>query len=240
MIKRLLSLCLLPLLALPVLPAQGLKFAFPSDGVIAVEPTGQDSTNEHKLNFYLTNTSGADIQASAFREENLAAGHQSYFCWDLCYDTTKDFSDGPVTIAAGDTTTFAQYIVFIPNQTNGYSEVTMIIANNATGDTIQRTYKFSVGGVLSTDDKLWQQASLSAPYPNPAGAEARVDYELPNGLSDARIRVYNLIGKMVYEQPLKAPQGTVTLQTAALQAGMYFIYLTADNRELTSRKLIVR
>jgi len=241
MMKSLLSLLLTGLLALPALQAQqGLKFAFPSDGIIDVLPDGQDGTNEYKVLMRIANTSDSEIQATAFREENLAAGHQTYFCWDLCYDTTKDASDGPVTIAAGDTTAFAQYVVFLPNSVDGYSELKMIVADIATGDTIQRTYQFSVGGVLSKEDELWRQASLSVPYPNPAGAEASIDYNLPSPMPDARLRVYNLIGKMVHETPLKGNQGTVTLQTSKFQAGMYFLYLTADGRELTSRKLIVR
>ncbi|GAB4409564.1 MAG: hypothetical protein OHK0039_13350 [Bacteroidia bacterium] len=237
--KYIATLLSLYLLTASTLTGQALKFAFPSEGIYDVPPGGEDGTGEYKILFYLTNTGSEAVQATSFRELNLASGHQSYFCWDLCYDTDRDVSDGPITIEAGDTTKFAQYVVFKPDSTDGYSEVKMIFADIATGDTIQRVYKFSVGGVLSARDRLVRSTLLSAPYPNPASGQTVIGYTLPGGLREATLRVYNLIGEEVLRTPVRSSSGQVRLDVSRLRAGMYFVYLSSASQELASRKLIV-
>ncbi|RMG19414.1 MAG: T9SS C-terminal target domain-containing protein [Bacteroidetes bacterium] len=80
---------------------------------------------------------------------------------------------------------------------------------------------------------------LSAPYPNPAKKFTTVEYQLPTGVIQAEIRIYNLIGKEIQVQKVTEVSGKLTLQTHQLKAGVYVIYLVVDNKPLTSRKLIV-
>lgn len=220
---------------------QNLKFAEDSLDLFTVGPTGVDGSGEYKVGVKIINLDDEDRDVLATRLTNdLATGHGSYFCWDLCYDETVDQSGGPITIAAGDTTrTIEQYLTFLPNQIDGYSEVTMVFTDVVSGENLQRTYQFSVGGVLAIWDDLDLAQVLGAPYPNPAQSQTTLTYALPGGVKKAELRVINLIGKQVINQPLNLIQGRETLSLQAFSPGMYFVHLFVDGQSVVSRKLIV-
>lgn len=226
---------------LTTLSGQNLKFALDSVDLFTVEPTGVDGSGEYKVGIQIVNVSDADIDMLATRLNNdLASGHGSYFCWDLCYDETVDQSGGTITLVAGDTTSsIEQYVTFLPNQMDGYSEVTMVYTDAVSGESLQRTYQFSVGGILAIWDDLDLAQVLGAPYPNPAQAQTTLNYSLPGGVKAAELRVHNLIGKEVQRQPLTLGQGRETINLNAVAPGMYFIHLVVDGQSVVSRKLIV-
>ena len=191
--------------------------------------------------FKLKNNTSGDLNVHAIRVANdTASGHESYFCWDICWGVGTNESQDPVAIAAGDTTGFGQYLALKPNNTGGYSEVTMRFVNAADGaDFVEITYKYSVDGVLSISDPFYSARALSNPYPNPASTDVRVDYELPRGVINGRLEMYSLIGKKVKETALNQNVGTAHLTLENVRSGIYFMYLKAANEEITSRKLVV-
>jgi hypothetical protein len=191
------------------------------------------------FNLYNSDTTAVELFAER-TVNNLAAGHESLFCWDICYDVSKDISDSTITIAAGDTTGFpGRYLILYPNGQPGYSEVTMRFYSAAkSGTDIEHTFAFSVDGVTSNEAAI-SGGSLSAPYPNPARNLARIDYQLPGSFNQGQLKVFNLIGKAVLQQPLSQPAGTAELNVSQLPSGVYFLYLYANGQEWTSRKLII-
>lgn len=217
--------------------AQGVQYLNPPTQPVAVS----SSDFEVYVYFDLYNSDSTEVEIYAERKQNdLAPGHETLFCWDICYDVSKDISDSTITIAAGDTTGFpGRYLLFYPNGQSGYSEVTMrFYTAGKSGSNIEQTFAFSVDGVTSSEDAL-QDGSLSAPYPNPARHIARVDYHLPGAIRQGQLKVFNLIGKSVLQQPLSQPAGTAELNVSQLPSGVYFLYLFANEREWTSRKLVI-
>ncbi|MEZ4827529.1 MAG: T9SS type A sorting domain-containing protein [Bacteroidia bacterium] len=229
-----------------VAEAQSLIFldAPATDSVIPVELIPNQGTaeeGEFKIYFHLINTTSDTVTVQADRlVNNLTQGHGSFFCWDLCYDSTGTSSVTPLALLPSDTTRFGQYLILRPNNKPGISEVTMRFTNIANGlDFAEVTYKFNVGGVSSIDDKMIAKKALGLPYPNPAQAEIFIPYEFPASFTNAEISLYNLIGQKVKTQKLTGFSGTANIRTDQLKSGVYFIYLKADGRDITSRKVVI-
>lgn len=226
--------------------AQSLIFlsAPATDSVIAVDLVPNQGTpeqGEFKIYFKLINTTNDTVTVQADRLlNNMTPGHGSFFCWDLCYDSTGSSSQSPIDLMPSDTTRFGQYIVFRPNGKPGISEVVMRFTNIANGeDFAEVTYKFNVGGVSGIEDLIDPRKALGLPYPNPANAQVFVPYELPQGVKHAEISLYNLIGQKVKTEKLVGFSGLANLATDQLKPGVYFMYLRAEGRDITSRKIVI-
>jgi hypothetical protein len=83
---------------------------------------------------------------------------------------------------------------------------------------------------------------LRAVYPNPARGTATVTFELDRAQA-ATVAVYDLLGREVAvlargEQP--AGRTTVTLDAAALPAGLYIVHLAGETATATQKVVVVR
>ena len=81
-----------------------------------------------------------------------------------------------------------------------------------------------------------QRINSLAVYPNPA--HGRFTVSASQALSNANIRVLNVLGQEVYHEEL--PDGPLTAKDIApnLQAGIYLVQLSSDNRNYT-RKIVI-
>ena len=77
--------------------------------------------------------------------------------------------------------------------------------------------------------------------PNPFNHATSIKYNLPNNISNAIFFVYDLQGKIIKQ--IKVPQGTIsgtlTLTKENLSSGIYFISVSANNKELQTEKAII-
>jgi hypothetical protein len=242
--NKFLLLILIPLLAASTSYGQSFKSINVPGQIIDVDPIpnlGTAEEGEYTLYFRIVNLTNDTLRLAANRSVyDMTAGHGSFFCWDFCYDSTGTTSVDPIAIAPNDTTRFAQYIVFRPNGIDGYSEVTMDFINiNDGNDAISITYQYSVGGVMSIEQKINPGTALSRPYPNPASDRVNIDYDLPAGIERAQISIFNLIGQKMKTVDLQGIAGTANIETSQLRSGIYFMYLMVDGKDITSRKLVI-
>jgi len=237
--KKVLLFLFLLLLGSYFLKAQDFQF-------IEAEPdtfflNGQ-ALDDFTVFFDIVNTSSTDtlnILASRISNE-LAPGHQSFFCWDLCYDSTVNVSEQALSLLPGDTTRF-QYLTLVPNGLAGQSSVTMLFAStDSSGESIRRTYHFSVSGSSTTSLESQSRVSLNKIYPNPAHRKAYISYTLGSPGTSAELLLVNLIGKTMMRKSLSPSVRRTELDTSALPSGIYFLRLMEDGNNVASRKLIVR
>lgn len=227
--------------------AQSFTLLNPPSGLNAVD----QSVDEAKFYMTITNPTDDTLELAAFRIENVLAStadtsHLTYFCWDLCYGTTGSQSINPIKIAPGDTLNRPgnideQYVMFQPGGIDGYSRTTMRIVNaNDNNDFMDVIFEFSVGGATNsiTDAELAAR-SLSNPYPNPVRNNFSVDYSLPTS-NTATLRLFNLIGNEVMREEITSREGTASLEVSTLPRGVYFLHLVADNKAISSRRVILR
>ena len=83
-------------------------------------------------------------------------------------------------------------------------------------------------------------ASLSQNRPNPFTSVTVIDYTLPEDVTEASIRVYDLQGKQVLKADAAGRgRSSVSIDGSRLQPGMYVYALIADGVEIESRRMIL-
>ena len=80
-----------------------------------------------------------------------------------------------------------------------------------------------------------ETVSMGHAYPNPASSVVRFNVQ---GVENASIAIFNLLGQEVLRQDVKA--GQVTISVADLNKGIYFCNLMVDGEAVSTEKLIVK
>jgi hypothetical protein len=80
---------------------------------------------------------------------------------------------------------------------------------------------------------------LSDPMPNPASDFTTIDYLLAAGTQNAFIELYSVSGALLARLALDPSANSITLDTSALQNGIYFYALENAGRILKTNKLVV-
>lgn len=77
--------------------------------------------------------------------------------------------------------------------------------------------------------------------PNPFTEKTKISFNSP-AISDVEFKVYNMLGKLVYNENLKAKQGNNMIQffSKDLPAGVYMYSLRSDNHIVTRRMVVAR
>lgn len=160
----------------------------------------------------------------------------NYFCWTICYGPAQNQSPTAETIAPNATNnkfhgycdnygisgvTTVMYIFFDMNNTTDSSFVTV----NYVG--AQYT------GVNNT-----KTPHLSDLYPNPAKDMAQIKVEGYENQS-VHVKIYNMLGSVVYSTELERNKNVISLNLSSLQAGAYFYSVSANDKVIASKKLII-
>jgi hypothetical protein len=189
-------------------------------------------------NFNVKNTTSSNMTAKARKEESsMATGASSSICFGgVCY--------GPATYMTSCKPDMAMQTAlftadFNYGTTMNLSTVRYVIydcANTADSVSFNIVYNASPAGIQN----YAANCSISEPYPNPASAALNFDYKLGNMPGNASIVVFNLLGSRVKTVDLSEANGTVRLDVADLEAGMYFYTLQLNGKATVSRKFIIK
>jgi len=142
-----------------------------------------------------------------------------------------DFGDGNTL---DDGTRIVTHVYTTPGTYN----VTVLAVDSRGGKSAKKTVTVTVTGAEGT---------VLYAYPNPAATVATFTYFLPQDATDPVLRVYDLVGRLVFEHELAAGESTYewdlrTIGNGALPSGLYLCVLTVTgaNRSDVFRLLIVR
>ena len=202
-----------------------------------------DSTNlmDVHLNVLNTNTSTPHKMAYAKRRVNYqnVSNSFNYFCWTICYGPMVDTSLTADTLYANQLyTKFHGYLN--PNSSSGEASITYTVydASNVSDSTwVTIVYHADVTGI--NDVAPTGENKLSVAAPNPANAFTNINYSLKSNVQSGKIVVYNMLGELVKELKLDDKQGTVKLNLSNMNTGVYFYSLVADDKVISTRKLVV-
>ena len=166
-----------------------------------------------------------------------ATGHEYQFCWDICYELGHNYSLRGVNIPAGDSAGgFILY--FRPNNSRGISKFTITFFDENDPD-IRVSHELTLYQFGTTSIEPKAKSTIRPPGPNPAKAFTEVHFDLINNLKDHELRIYNLLGGEVKRIPVQPGTRSMRLNLTGMRPGVYFLYLHADNKPLSSQKLII-
>jgi hypothetical protein len=97
-------------------------------------------------------------------------------------------------------------------------------------------------GVTTHDEKLYTSTLLNVSnfYPNPADNYIELDYTMQENSLDARITLRNVLGLVVGEYGLMPHGSKLHIDISHLSAGVYFYTLSLGNKNVATKKLLVR
>lgn len=184
------------------------------------------------------NTTGDTLQVKVKKVIiDTLTGTSNDFCWGLCYLEEIYISPYPIEIlpngvSQGDFSghyhpegiagvSTIQYVFFDQDDVN--DSVSMVVNFNAT----------------LTDISEYLDYNLSSAYPNPADKFTNFDYNI-NGLKNARLIIYNLLGTIVRETIITDDSDNIRINTSDLDEGIYFYSLLINNETLKTQKLVIK
>ena len=162
----------------------------------------------------------------------------NYFCWTACYIPSVSLSPNALSIN-GDSTvnnTFTSH--FKPIGHSGISEIqyTFFDANNPqdSANVIVR-YEIAPVGI----SKISTITSLKA-FPNPADDKVTLSFNRSSLNGKGNIELYNMLGAKVYSQQVDDMDGTMTISTENLKAGLYFYSLNDGGQSTRPGRLTIK
>lgn len=209
--------------------------------IIAGEPSDAELT----FHAILTNN-GDDTDTIKIKRRlvYLQEGVSHYFCWSLCFQPSLDsiFVTG-TTIILEPGASIADYEFsghYEPNGLIGVSYVEYTFFNQSNEDenlVVLAMYTTSPEGIL---DQMMKSGYISELYPNPSSFVVNIDYRLTPQVTQASLRVTNLLGATIRNEEIQKSSNTIQLDISDLTKGVYFYSVIINNEVYKTKKLIVR
>ena len=163
----------------------------------------------------------------------------NYFCFGTsCYTAIVSVSSNPRIINGNSTvdTTFSSH--FKPNGQSGVSEIqyTFFDVNNPQ-DSANVVVRYEIAPVGIS--KISSSASLKV-FPNPADDNVTLSYTRNSLNGKGSIELYNMLGAKVYSQQVDNMDGTITISTENLKAGLYFYSLNDGGQSTRPGRLTIK
>jgi hypothetical protein len=164
----------------------------------------------------------------------------NYFCWTACYIPSTSLSPSALTLN-GDSTvnnTFTSH--FKPSGHSGISEIQYTFFVDDTLNPVDSAnvvvrYEIAPVGI----SKISNVASLKA-FPNPADDKVTFSFTRSSLNGKGNIELYNMLGAKVYSQQVEDMDGTITISTENLKAGLYFYSLNDEGQITRPGRLTIK
>ncbi len=188
--------------------------------------------------YHVLNTTGGNLSTRARKEEvSMADSSTSSICYGgSCFGPAtyvspcKIDTSGKANVLNGD-------FNFGPSMTSSTIRYCVTnCSNTADSAFIVVVYNPSPAGIASYSLNY----SLSEPFPNPASTLLSFNYKVGSTQGNSQIMVYNLLGSLISSVDLSEAAGTVKLDVAELESGMYFYTFLINGKAVVSKKFIIR
>lgn len=188
-----------------------------------------------KVILNIVNNDGAPIKTLVKRSyQNNLGSTNNQFCWEMCYAITTALSPDTITINGGDTLKNTFYTHFWANGNEGDYTIryTFFEADNESNENyVDITYRAKKTVSIKNNE-----AAVSVKvYPNPATDFINIEY---NALEDGKISLFDITGKKITEQVLKASNKISQLEISQLNSGIYFYTVVSNNKTIATKKIV--
>lgn len=232
---RILLTCLV-VLSLNLVHAQSIIVNSPSPTIVV----GSADADELETGIEIMNISLEQKDIKVRRTMLITIDSTSnYFCFgSSCYTSIVSVSINPLTLN-GDSTvnnTFTSH--FKPSGHSGISEIqyTFFDANNPQ-DSANVVVRYEIAPVGIS--KISSSTSLKA-FPNPADDKVTLSFTRSSLNGKGNIELYNMLGSKVYSQQVEDMDGTITISTENLKAGLYFYSLNDGGQSTRPGRLTIK
>lgn len=158
-----------------------------------------------------------------------------------CFDPRKELSKIKVELAAGEVMTdlYLEFDLGIV-ETRGSFDLFFVNEKNIREAFIVEA-RYDVSSPTLVDDGFTSdEMTLSDVYPNPSQSVAQFDYEILDLNTSARIAINSFIGNPVANYTLDPERNTLVINVSDFNPGVYFYTLFLDNKNIVTKKLVVK
>jgi len=207
----------------------------------AIEFSGKINTTQRKSLILQNESDQEKTYVLKFMRGNVGSSQNLKLCiGEKCYNPKKDLNKAHLTLKPGELITdlYLEFDLGI-TETRGTFDLHFTNTENPRDVFILE----AVYNVLNGEDSgevNHRDISIGSVYPNPSTTIAQIDYELKNPNAHARIVVNSFIGNPVYDFLLNPSQKTLVINVGDLNPGVYFYTLIVDNKNIVTRKLVVK
>ncbi len=208
----------------------------------AVDFSGNVNTSQRKSLILQNDSDQAKEYILKFMRGNIASSQNVKICLgNTCYDPKKDLAKVKLNLKPGEILTDL-YLEFDLGITEAKGTFDMHFANTENlRDVFIIESVYNVENPNSDGNEVNNKdIKLGSVYPNPAGRSAQLDYEIKNAQINARIVVNSFIGNPVYDLKLNPNENSIFLNVTDLNPGIYFYTLIVDNKNIVTKKLVVK
>jgi hypothetical protein len=192
---------------------------------------------EVKFPLRVRNHDSVDHRLRVEIEPETADGHEFQFCWDICYAIGHTYSFRGVNVPAGDSAGgFILY--FRPNNSHGVSSFKITFFDETDPD-VRVSHRLTLYRFGTTSIEPLEASAIQPPGPNPASSLTEVHFDLLQGQKNHELRGYNLLGTEVKRIAVVPGTRSMRLGLTDMLPGVYVLYLHADEKPITSQKLII-
>lgn len=94
--------------------------------------------------------------------------------------------------------------------------------------------------LLKSEEVSSKSASIGDAYPNPASNFVTVNYTLPDGVSEASLKIYDMGGAIMKTYRVDQTFNSLRLDAGTLLPGTYLYFIESEGRKSESKQLIVK
>jgi hypothetical protein len=210
-------------------------------GTIIAIPIATNAS--HTQEILVTNTS---LTSKTYKVRRtiftMDATDATQFCWGgLCYGYSTNLSSLTLTVAPGDTVDFVGngfHAIF----NSGPNAVTRFVhyqffdnanTNDSSGVTLQ------YNGFVGVNELAKAEGNISSAFPNPATAMVSIKYDMNQYAQNARLELFNMLGKKVKAIELTDKQGVAKIDVSEMTPGVYFYTFVINDKAIATKKLVI-
>ncbi len=178
---------------------------------------------------------------------SMVEGTDNSFCWpNTCWspmvDTSGEYGFIPAGGQSSDSAFSGHYSYNDANGNHlyGTSFVKFSFFNKDHPEVIDSVIVKYMLGYTGIEEDSFKGTKVSDIYPNPATSFATIDYHMNNSAQTGKVRIINLVGKLVKEIPMLKREGKVKINLSGLSQGIYFYTVSFDGTIYKTKKLIVK
>ncbi|MFC3417105.1 T9SS type A sorting domain-containing protein [Algoriphagus hitonicola] len=181
--------------------------------------------------FYLKNIRGS---IGSSQNMKICVGEQ-------CFDVKRDLAKVKLTMEPGEiiTDVYVEFSLGIA-ETRGSFDLFFVNVDNIRDAFLVEAQYDVTNPERKVDEFDYEALSLSDVYPNPSNRVAHFDYLIKNRSAVAKISINSFIGNPVAEYELDPERTTLQVNVSDLNPGVYFYTLFVDNKNIVTKKLVVK